>query len=375
MNTGVVLNVAAGHARASGPSIPDRGQRPDRGVRRGGQLRRVHGAGHGRGLAWDCFQQFRINKRYLEIQLLHNRICEKTSAGGAIAAGSAKIRITRSVLRCDSGYRRRRALLPGAGVLIDSCFFSRNTASGKGGAYYKYQANIPTVTNSTFSDNTAYDGGAVYLDGWFGNFDRCNFIHNFALHYGGGAYVYNGPSNFYNCRFSHDSAGQQGGGLYDCDEYSSYRYYTGCLFDNNRAGASGGGAYIYDFGLGMTSEFINCTITGNKAPTGGGVLSYAVTVYIINSILWGNSATGSGPQFSAGGTYGYDNTNLYIKYSTIQGGWNTIGGSAYNVRNDTALSLLNPLFSDTLSGDYRLVAPSPCIDSGRVDTLGSGAAV
>jgi hypothetical protein len=294
---------------------------------------------------------------------------KKTGNGGAIAAALGKMHLSSCLLQYNSGANGGAFSCEGAACVIDNCVFSRNIATGKGGAYYKYHVNIPDIKNCTFSDNAAYDGGAVYFEGWFGNCDRCDFIRNIASHSGGGVYIYEGPANLHNCRFSHDSAGLQGGGLYDTDEHSYTRNCTGCLFDNNRAGNAGGGAYIYDFGLGMTSYMINCTFASNRAPTGGGILSNAITVYIINSVLWGNTATSGGPQFSAGGT---DYTNLYIRYSTIQGGWSLIGGSAYNVRNDTALSTGDPLFSDTVSGDYRLIAGSPCIDSGRVDTAGLG---
>jgi hypothetical protein len=297
---------------------------------------------------------------------------KKTGPGGAISAIFAKIRISHSHLRYNSGANGGALYCEGTGSVIDSCLFSHNTATGKGGAYWKYHTNIPTVKNSTFSDNTAYDGGAVYIEGWFGNFDRCTFIRNRASNCGGGIYIYEGPANLYNCRFSQDSAGLRGGGIYDCDEHSYTRYYTGCLLDGNRAGAAGGGAYIYDFGLGMTSQIINSTFANNRAPDGGGILSYAVNVYLINTVLWGNTSTIRGPQFCTGGTLNYDDTYLYIKYSTIQGGTGSLGGSAYKVINDTALSTNNPLFSDTVSGDYRLLVGSPCIDSGRADTAGLG---
>jgi hypothetical protein len=297
---------------------------------------------------------------------------KKTGNGGAIAAVQGKMHLSRCLLQYNSGANGGAFSCEGGGCIIDNCVFSRNTASGKGGAYWKYHVNIPTIKSCTFSDNTAYDGGAVYLEGWFGNCDRCDFIRNIAAHSGGGVFIYEGPANLYSCRFSRDSAGLQGGGLYDCDEHSNYRYYTCCLFDNNRAGNAGGGAYVYDFGLGMTSQFINCTVANNRAPQGGGILSYAVNVYLINSVLWGNTALSGGPQFSAGGVKNYDDTYLYIKYSTIQGGTNALGGSAYNVINDTALSVRDPLFSDTAAGDYRLLAGSPCIDSGKADTAGLG---
>jgi hypothetical protein len=297
---------------------------------------------------------------------------KKTGNGGAISAVSGKMRVSRSLLQYNSGTNGGAFSCEGAVCIIDNCLFSRNTASGKGGAYYKYHVNIPTVTNSTFSDNAAYDGGAVYLDGWFGNFDRCTFIRNRASNCGGGIYIYEGPANLYNCRFSQDSAGLRGGGIYDCDEHSYTRNYTGCLLDGNMAGGSGGGAYVYDFGLGMTSYMINCTFANNRAPEGGGILSYAVNVYLINTVLWGNTSTLRGPQFCTGGTLNYDDTYLYIKYSTIQGGTGPFGGSAYKVINDTALSTGNPLFSDTASGNYRLTVGSPCIDSGRADTAGLG---
>ena len=88
----------------------------------------------------------------------------------------------------------------GAAVILDSssqtltgCTFTDNIAGGKGGAIYDTGVgadNSNTISESTFTRNEAYDGGAVYVtDGRITKIYNDTFIDNIASHNGGAAYI------------------------------------------------------------------------------------------------------------------------------------------------------------------------------------------
>jgi len=93
----------------------------------------------------------------------------------------------------------------------------------------------PTVTNCTFSGNTAY-------------------------YYGGGMRNFNGSPTVNNCTFSGNTAEYRGGGMYNY----------------NNGGPSG------------SPTVTNCAFSGNTADSGGGMYSRSATVS--NCIFWDNSA-------------------------------------------------------------------------------------
>lgn len=98
-------------------------------------------------------------------------------------------------------------------------------------------------------------------------------------------------------------------------------------------------------GRGLPS-FGNCTIADNEGVYGGGFYLVTITVRITNTIFYGNT--------------GYD-PDIYIdwlavvqvNYCDIDGSW----GGAGNISAD-------PLFIDSVAGNYRLGPVSPCIDAG-----------
>jgi hypothetical protein len=109
-------------------------------------------------------------------------------------------------------------------------------------------------------------------------------------------------------------------------------------------------------GLGLMSaiaDVLHCTVAENigGTVTGGGgvqVVQLASSASIANTILWGNrDAVGAGSQIevvSGGAT---------VTSSDVEGGF----AGAGNIQ-------ANPAFRDAASGDYRLIATSPCIDTG-----------
>ena len=118
------------------------------------------------------------------------------------------------------------------------------------------------------------------------------------------------------------------------------------LIKNNRANY-GGGISVDEFSSSDSPDFINNTIVKNEASYKGGGLyvnSYGVAPKMINSILWGNTAT-TDPQL---------NSRVFTEFSNIEGGFSGLG----NID-------LDPLFVDTVACCLR--TKSPCVDAGNPD--------
>jgi len=220
---------------------------------------------------------------------------------------------------------------------IRNCVFRGNVTDFNGGGVYNL-GNELTVTDSTFIDNEARLGGGILM--YFGDAQQltdCRFRGNTALT-GGGVYTVGSPTTLVNCEFSGNQATDLGGGIL-------------LNYDN----------------LWM----INCTVHGNTATQGGGMwTSFGAapntigSIYIDNSILWGNSDNaGSGQRSQI-----YEDSTaqeVLINYSDVQG-WNGSldGANTINV---------NPLFVDPDGADdvagtdddnLRLSGTSDCIDAG-----------
>lgn len=226
-----------------------------------------------------------------------------------------------SVITCVNG--------EGADTRIEGFTITNGSVSNGGGMYNELSS--PTLNNCTFSENSANNfGGGLYNYGSHPTLTDCTFSGNSA-DYGGGMHNYNSSSPaLINCTFSGNSATYLGGGM---------------LNDNN------------------SPTLINCTFSGNSANyNGAGMYNiYSSTPTLVNCICWGNTAP-NGPAF-----YDEPDSTTEATYSCITGGWSGEG----NIDAD-------PLFVDpdgtddilgTADDNLRLLAGSPCIDSGLTLTL------
>jgi len=178
-----------------------------------------------------------------------------------------------------------------------------------------------TLTNGATYINAPGQGlgGGLFAQSPAVTVSNCIIVGNIAAHLGGGAY----QGTFYNCILAGNRADTGGGGISGGTLYNS-------LIIANRSGNLGGGAYA--------STLNNCTVADNYAPQVGG--TYLSTLN--NSIVYLND------EFSA-----VNHSNCTFNYSC------TTPMPTNGIGNITTF----PLFAAG-SGNYRLDAFSPCIDTG-----------
>jgi hypothetical protein len=156
--------------------------------------------------------------------------------------------------------------------------------------------------------NALFLGGGIYnsVDGTLAMSD-CAISGNNSDIYGGGLCNNGGTVTLANCTFSGNTAtSDSGGGIYNGGALTM----TNCTLANNSAGSGGG--------LFTRSPVVtrNCTISGNSASSdGGGIYGdtaapFAGTVQIGNTIVAGNSLTGTGSGPDVFGGFASDGYNL-----------------------------------------------------------------
>jgi len=178
---------------------------------------------------------------------------------------------------------------------------------------------------------------------------------------GGGIGCYNAHPTIVDCEISNCYAEERGGGIF-IEGNGSPATIVNCLIRNNAAddGSSGGGIHVW--GNNTYANISNCTITGNTGVNGGGIhVNFAATVNILNSIVWGNSVSGSGNDL-----YVYSSCQACnISYSDIDSTGITDSGSKITWVTSNINS--NPLFtsgyflSQVAAGQG---SNSPCLNAG-----------
>ncbi len=234
-----------------------------------------------------------------------------------------------------------------SGPTVINCTFL-NDAAAFGGGIFNYSSST-TVTNCTFSGNhTAFYGGGIYNDvSSSPTVTGCAFLNN-STQYGGGMFNNNSSSpTVINCMFSGNFASLYGGGMYN--ESSSSPAVTNCTFSGNSSAEYGGGIFNYSSSPTVT----NCTFSDNSAPFGGLAMfnESSSSPTVTNCILWGNMASGDHQ------IYDFNNSSTTITYSCVQGGSQDNG----NIADHPALN-----------DDLTLQSDSPCIDTGNNNAVPYG---
>jgi predicted outer membrane repeat protein len=230
---------------------------------------------------------------------------------------------------------------------------------GNGGGLFAYEAS-PTIVDCTFSNNTAFFGGAVAVQDFAGEgqvaasptFTDCTFNDNSAIAYGGAIYAGNqlGSPTMIGCSFTDNSAQDTGGALYI--DYSGdgsvteVPIITNCAFRGNTSGTFAGAIYT----VSNSPIITNCTFTQNSSHNAGAIAAIAATLTVENSIFWNDSATFNDEIENA-------SSSLTVNNSDIDGGF--AGNNNINV---------DPLFVS--STNLQLQTNSLCIDAGNSSASG-----
>jgi predicted outer membrane repeat protein len=263
-------------------------------------------------------------------------------------------------------------------LTVNNCAFTNNQAEpvnppgdngGGGGAIFSTGAL--TVTNSTFTGNSAYDGGAINVSS-NGSLvlDHDAFDANFGAQLGGAVASYTSAS-VQNCVFNANISGPsvldtdgQGGAI--CVEGDSLVATNDSFNANVAAGTAGntvGGGAVADTGGAL--NLADCTFANNTADTQGGAVyinGYTpAPVVIVDCTVVGNSAQLGGGLFC---NYGYVQlTNDTIVANSVAsanilplGGGIEIGAFV-NVTLDNTIVAGNHFSSDTSNIDGT-VAPA-----------------
>jgi predicted outer membrane repeat protein len=169
-------------------------------------------------------------------------------------------------------------------VIINNLTIKNTKSNDDGGAIY-WIGHYGTVSECTFTNNTANNGGAI---GWYGDngtVSDCTFTNNTAKSNGGALYFSN-SGNVTTCNFTGNTATNSGAIHID----GSVSGNLGGIFINNKASNSGGAIGMYSPIYGnLRGIFIN-----NTANNKGGAISNTETtsnIVIQDSIFINNNNT------------------------------------------------------------------------------------
>jgi len=193
------------------------------------------------------------------------------SSGASVSISGVTIEDGRSMDGSTVGGARNSGggIYSGGILTISNSSFSGNSASRDGGAIF---GGILTVSNSTFSGNSSLsDHGGAIFSGSILTVNNSTFVGNFALAGGGGAIMFYGAATVKNCTFSGNSA-QSGGGIANGNDTVQPLTVSSCTFTGNSAtGGDGGGLFFVDAAGGSRFIVANSTFSGNSAGEGGGI--------------------------------------------------------------------------------------------------------
>ncbi|MHC4218723.1 MAG: choice-of-anchor Q domain-containing protein [Planctomycetota bacterium] len=197
----------------------------------------------------------------------------------------------------------------GTGTLFE---FAPGTLLLAGGGMYNDNSSA-TVTDCTFTENTAYGGAGMFNNTSNPIVTGCTFAQNSGT-FGGGMHNESSSPTVTDCAFDGNTVTGSGGGMYN---EASNPALTGCTFENNSANFGGG-----IFNTNSSPTLSDCTITGNLATNNGGgmtnTLSSSPTV--TNCAFIQNSANIGGGMLNNGGSPALTNCTFIGNSADARGG-------------------------------------------------------
>ena len=267
----------------------------------------------------------------------------------------------------------------GSPTLVN-CRFVGNTAQGDGGGIYNWNGSSPAVTECLFDENTAGTGGGAISNGFMSSplLESIVFRENTAGLDGGAVTNFESSPTLIDVTFNGNVSNFVGGALRN--SFNSSPVLLNVRFAGNQADGGGGAmenwnsdpSVVNAVFLGNKADeggairndesspiLTNATFSGNLADDGfgggeGGAISNRDQSFpeIRNSILWNNSARGSGDAVFLDGS-----SEPLVGHSIVEGGLpaGTFDAGHNLVRNPQFESDVDPDTAPSLNGDLRVL--------------------
>lgn len=283
-------------------------------------------------------------------KLIDNHVTN--GSGGAIFSRGA-INITNSEFANNSATNGGALYLKwgNADALIQGSNFHDNATdsliTGWGGAVLAFDGGWATIGTTTFRNNKAGYGGALF--NYYGTlqlYENCLLTGNEGLGYGGGGAIYSEadpsviPTNLLldHATLSGNKSSENGGGA--IHNKLGKLWLKDVTLDNNTSLGDGGGIFLQDGSMTLT----NVTLSGNTATgNGGGIKSNGgIDATLTNVTLSSNSAGGDGG--------GIDNFNSLVSLANVTLSGNTAPGTGGIHNKNTTITLKNTLVAKGTSG-------------------------
>lgn len=192
--------------------------------------------------------------------------CSTTSAGGALFGGG--ILTLRNVTFRDNSSDDDGGAVAGSfdELRIDNVTFEDNMAGGSGGAFRgapfsTLGSYYLEVKNSTFTGNSAEDGGAIHTRTLTSIIENSSFTQNTAIRDGGAVYVGGNATAYLNNLTLSGNLADDGGGI-AISNGSGNVTIAGGTISGNTATAVGDGGGVYCAGTGRMAG-ISAMVSGN----------------------------------------------------------------------------------------------------------------
>jgi len=248
------------------------------------------------------------------------------SVGGPGVAGDFPVVIRGLTITRADGHFGGALVSSRSSVEMSDCIFDDNFATYGGGIFAEGSSSV-TLTRCVFSGNEAVGDGAISFYGIELSAMDCLFIGN-------GGYA-DGP-----------------GAVWGRDGMVHFEH---CAFIDNWAKYGGAVELSYD----LITILNNCTFVGNRSQLsdGSAVTNYWSELTTIERSIFafngpGAAITGCGDSLLVQCTDFYGN---------IDGDWDEWTDCLDGALTTNGNFALNPLFCDTLAGEYTLASLSPCL--------------
>ena len=274
-----------------------------------------------------------------------------------------------------------------AGVIIDDCIISVNTANQGGGMRIR-----GTVQNSVIENNTVADaGGGIHLQAaialncevrnnhakagagiraYGGMVQNCIVENNATTASNTGGVMLQSGAAMYNSIIRNNTSNENTGGVRLTYDNSKSCTIANCLIVGNSAAQRVGGMALeggvhYAFG----NTIVNNSQTSSTNPDWCGVrVNVGGPLQFCNNIVWGNKVGNEVQANQIMLLSSYSNQKNNFVHNAVVWNGKLAGGEDFEGVNTILLDKdTDPGFTDAANGDYTLVYPSPAglIDSGH----------